>query len=320
MTKKTALTTIVLLACLFASLACNLSVPGTDVQSPQRTDLPGTTPGSASAASTVVAGAPATAAPTLKKETPLPTLTPTRKVPNPNPVGIRQGLASLNTYRFTIKVKTNGPTAADRSENTTLYEVNAPKNSSHIHTETLTSSADSPSSEVSVSDIYNVGNQSCTVSKSGSELKGTLTDVDPLQNDMTNTLTGLMDFNIYTENPVFVAEETVNGIVTNHFSFKVTKLGKDSGGVVGKNNGDYWVAKDGQYLVKYALTLDLTGTAPNRTAVPSKTPAPGKTATPNKTPAATQSSTQTMHAEFTVELSGVNQVVDIAIPATCQKK
>jgi hypothetical protein len=80
------------------------------------------------------------------------------------------------------------------------------------------------------------------------------------------------------------------------------------------------VAKDGQYLVKYALTLDLTGTASNKTAVPSKTPTPGKTATPNKTPAAPQSSTQTMHAEFAVELSGVNQALDIAIPATCKKK
>lgn len=318
MTKKTVLTTIVLLAGLLASLtACNLGVSGgTDVQKP--TDVPGTTPGSGVAVSTA---APGTAAPTLKKETPLPTLTPTRKGPNPNPVGIRQGLASLNTYRFTIKIKTSGPTAADRSENTSLIEVNTPKNSSHTHTEILTSSADSPSSEVSVSDIYNVGNQSCTVSKSGSELKGTLTDVDPLQTDMTNTLTSLLDFNIYTENPVFVAEETVNGIATNHFSFKVTELGKNSGGVVGKNSGDYWVAKDGQYLVKYVLTLDLTRTAPLKTSTPSKT------ATPNKTPVArtatpvpTRPATETMHAEFSVELSGVNQPVDIAIPATCKRK
>jgi hypothetical protein len=58
-----------------------------------------------------------------------------------------------------------------------------------------------------------------------------------------------------TDNPTFVAAETVNGIPSNHFSFKVSGLGVASGAAVLANRGDYWLAVDGQYIVKYHLLL-----------------------------------------------------------------
>jgi len=55
--------------------------------------------------------------------------------------------------------------------------------------------------------------------------------------------------------------DTVNGIPSNHFSFKLAGLGKESGAVVRNNKGDYWLARDGQYLVKYALAFEVATAA-----------------------------------------------------------
>jgi hypothetical protein len=58
-------------------------------------------------------------------------------------------------------------------------------------------------------------------------------------------------------------------------------------------DGEYWVALDGQYLVKYALVLEAaTG--------------------PEGDPAA-----EIMHGEYSFELQETNQPVNISLPPEC---
>ena len=235
---------------------------------------------------------PATA--TLKNTilAPTATLTPAPKGPNAFPLPLRQGLASLNSYTLKIRIVNNGPSKADRNENTTVFEVNTKNDSIHTHVESLSSSADEPTLESSSSDSYQVGQKSCQVTLSSSTPTGKLADEDPLAKDIAATLSVLMDYTISPENPVFAGEETINNVASNHFTFKTSRLGKDSGAVVNKNSGEYWIAKDGQYLVKYGLILELS---------------------------TDKAGTQLVHSEISLELSAINQPVNISIPAYCKE-
>jgi hypothetical protein len=91
------------------------------------------------------------------------------------------------------------------------------------------------------------------------------------------------------DNPTFVAQETVNGIPVNHFTFTVSGLGVKSGAQVNANQGDYWLAVDGQYIVKYSLVVE-TSSDPQ---------------------------TNVMHEEISIDLNQINQPISIAFPQGC---
>ncbi len=61
------------------------------------------------------------------------------------------------------------------------------------------------------------------------------------------------------------------------------------------NKGDYWLARDGQYLVKYTLALEAA------------------------TAAEGSAQSQTFKADVVFELSNINTPVAIAFPAFCKK-
>jgi hypothetical protein len=65
-------------------------------------------------------------------------------------------------------------------------------------------------------------------------------------------------------------------------------LGVDSGAEVTENQGEYWIAQDGQYLVKYLLTVE-------------EQSEPGKP----------------IRFSVSIDLTSVNQPVDITLPAEC---
>ena len=81
----------------------------------------------------------------------------------------------------------------------------------------------------------------------------------------------------------------MNGIPSNHFTFKVSGLGVSSGAQVNANQGDYWLAVDGQFIVKYNLVLE-TSTDPL---------------------------TDVLHEEISIDLTQVNQPIDISFPQAC---
>jgi hypothetical protein len=284
-----------LLAVLLTSLACALPFANSNDKPAAQASATGTEELRVGISSLPPSSTP-TVPPATVTPTPLPptaTVKPTAKLPNANPLPLRQGLASLNSYRLKIHVVTNGPTKADKNENNFLVESNTKTSSSHTHIESISSSADEPTPSSNTSDQYTVGKQSCQVSGGKSTPTGELTEDDPMAKDIANTLSSLLDYNLYVENPAFIAQENLNGVAVNHFSFKVTQLGKDSGMVVNQNSGEYWVAKDGQYLVKYSVILELSSD---------------------------KAGTKLVHSEIALELSSINQPVDIKMPANCVKK
>jgi hypothetical protein len=187
----------------------------------------------------------------------------------------------------------SGPSATDSSKTMTLTEYSQEGDALHIHMETVTSSADSPEPENSTTDQYLIGTQSCSVSDN-SEEGGALSEISPLQDEITSALWGLTDMTVYVENPVFVGVETINGIETNHFTFQLSGLGAKSGAEATHSEGEYWLAVDGQYLVKYQALIEV------RSA-------------PEDDPNA-----EVMRTEFKIDVTDINQPITISMPAECQ--
>ena len=233
--------------------------------------------------------------PSALPPSPTPIPTPTSRPPNPAMTGMRTGLASLNSYQTTLRTVTSGPEPTDQNEITMISQVDSAKKASRTRMETREVNADNPKGSTDANETIAIGNQQCEISGQGASQKGNLTEQQPIEADLRGTLTGLLDVTLSAENPSFVAEETINGIPTNHFTFKVTQLGKDSGAVVRNNKGDYWLARDGQYLVKYTLALEAA------------------------TAAQGSAKAQTFKADVSYELSNVNVPVTIAFPAFCKK-
>jgi hypothetical protein len=106
---------------------------------------------------------------------------------------------------------------------------------------------------------------------------------------MLDLITNMLGFTPLIDNPTFMAQETVNGIPSNHFTFKVSGLGVTSGAEVLANQGDYWLAVDGQYIVRYILNI-ATSVDPQ---------------------------TNILSEEISAELNQINQPVSISFPQVC---
>ena len=256
-----------------------------------------TPPPVAQQAATAAPGAAAATAtrPSALPPTQTPAPTPTRRAPNPAMVGMRTGLASLNSYQTTLRTLVSGPEPADKNEISMITQVDSAKKASRTRMETREVNADNPKGSTDSNETIAIGNQQCEITGQGASQKGKLTDQKPIEADLRGSLSGLLDVTLSAENPTFAGEETVNGIPTNHFTFKMTQLGKESGAVVRNNKGDYWLARDGQYLVKYTLALEAATAAEGSTQA------------------------QVFKADVSYELSNVNTPVTIAFPAFCKK-
>lgn len=93
--------------------------------------------------------------------------------------------------------------------------------------------------------------------------------------------------------PQFVGEEIVNDIESNHFTFKVAGIGDTSGSVATVNQGDYWLAKDGNYIVSYHLKLEVQSAAEGTA----------------------ESETSTI--EMAIDLKNINVPLTFTMPALC---
>ncbi len=151
---------------------------------------------------------------------------------------------------------------------------------------TITATKDDPNPDPVESYMYTVGNVSCS---SSDQNEWEYSEVTGQAAEMQNLLGGLFDYNVQAENPTFVGAEDVNGLATNHFSFQVSGLGLQSGAQVTANQGDYWLAQDGQYLVKYSLVAETQD--PSTSAV--------------------------LHMDMSIDLTNANQPVDITLPEGC---
>jgi len=278
---------------VLAALACN--APGLGGDSPEET-----APADGNAAGEQPAGEPAgqsagaEAGAEGKPAAPQPEAAqPAADQTIPYPIGMRAGLASLNSYRLIMKMVNNGPTALDISEMHTQVQYDGGSDARYVRVENVESSAEYPEVYSSVEETYQVGLQSCSVSTYDGTTETIPSELTPLAHDMTLATTNLFDISVSPENPTFVGAETVNGIPTNHYTFQVTGLGDYSGQEVTRANGEYWVAQDGQYLVKYDLVLEV------RSA-------------PEGDPAA-----EVMYSEYAFDLLEANQPQSIVMPPGC---
>jgi hypothetical protein len=137
----------------------------------------------------------------------------------------------------------------------------------------------------SESDMYQIGNDQC----SGSEEDWSWTTMTPNQKEMIDLTKNMLGFTPLIDSPTFIGQEMVNNILSNHFTFKISGLGVSSGAEVTANQGDYWLAIDGQYIIKYTLILE-TSMDPQ---------------------------TNVLREEISIDLDQINQPVDIAFPQTC---
>jgi hypothetical protein len=205
---------------------------------------------------------------------------------DPNPVSLNDGLASLNSYSMTVQFKSIGPDPAKSSTTSIQRQRSNDTNASltDINMTAINAAGEDPS--ITNSSIYQIGNDQC----SGNEADGwSWSSSTPAQAEMQGLITGMIGLTPLIDHPVFVAAETVNGIPTNHFSFQVSGLGASSGSVVNINQGDYWLAVDGQYIVKYVLTVETSQAAQS----------------------------EVLHEEVSIEMTQINQPVSIAFPQGC---
>jgi len=80
------------------------------------------------------------------------------------PIGIRQGLASLDSYRLLMNMATLGPTTQDISETSMDIRYSAENDARYMRNETFESTSDDPDPSVGLEETYQIGLHSCSVS------------------------------------------------------------------------------------------------------------------------------------------------------------
>jgi len=205
--------------------------------------------------------------------------------PDSVPVSFNDGLASLNSYQLVITFKSTGPDPAQSSATVIESQRSSETDASVTNISMAVLDLDGESSETSDTTTYDIGNSQCT----GSDFEGwEWSDITPAEAEMQGLVARMIGMTPVIDDPSFVAAETVNDVPTNHFSFQVNGLGASSGSVVNINQGDYWLAVDGQYIVKYLLILEMS-----------------------------ISPTELLHEEISIEMNDINQPVSIAFPQGC---
>jgi hypothetical protein len=205
--------------------------------------------------------------------------------PLADPVSINQGLGSLNSYQMTIKMNSVGPDPSQSSDTKVKVTRSRDADASYTHLTMTSIKAGETDPNDSDTSIYQIGNDQC----SGSGEDWNWATNSPAETEMTDLIKSMIGFTPLIENPTFVGQETVNDIPSNHFTFTISGLGVKSGAEVRANQGDYWLAIDGQYIVKYNLVLETS----------------------------MEADAQILHEEISVELTQVNQPVEIAFPQSC---
>jgi hypothetical protein len=259
-------------------VACNL--PASSQPAPADVQASPEAPASLANA---VAAATATELPPSPTPEPTPTPTPT-PIPH-RPVGLGEGLASLDTYHLVITTRSQSTDPGDRVETVMDLQQSHPQDAQVVKNISTTSSSESSTPESSESTSYQIGLETCSISDGEVEFD----TLDPLEKEMASIFNRLMDMLAVVENPQYLGDETVNGIPAHHFSFSLGGLGSQSGAEATANLGEYWLAVDGQYLVKYAYLVELR-TSPQ----------------------------DVNRQEYLLELKEANQPLTIAFPAECQ--
>lgn len=191
---------------------------------------------------------------TAPEESAAPAQTGGKKEVDPNPVGIQDGLGSLDSYKFYISMKSHDEKGAINDMTTLMQRSVVDKASYSETTATIFDPEDDEEIETETTYSYSVDNATCTYD---GEDDYELEELSDQEKEMRDIFTSMLDITPIIEDPVFVGEEVMNGIQSNHFTFKLNGIGDTSGSVATINEGEYWLAVDGQYIVRYSLKLEV---------------------------------------------------------------
>jgi hypothetical protein len=208
---------------------------------------------------------------------------------DPNPVGLQEGMGSLDSYRVTLFLHSSDSKGALTEMTETIERSVVDKNS---HTTTVSRSFDPENDSEennSTDETYVIGNVTC----SGSGEDWTYSEMTAQEKEMLDVYKGMIDVIPLIDDPEFVGEETINGVDANHFTFQVSGIGDSSGSVATVNSGEYWLAKDGNYIVKYQLMLEVQSAAEG-----------------------TEDS-ETSNIEVSIDLTNINVPITFTLPQYC---
>ena len=210
--------------------------------------------------------------------------------PDPNPVALQEGLGSFDTYQLNIFLKYSSSDGSFTEVNEFTERSVIDNNTHSILTNVSYDPKEDSEPNNSTTETYIVGNVTCN----GEPDDWEYSEMTSQEKELMDILKGMVDFVPIMDNPVFVGEENVNGIDCNHFTFTVSGIGDTSGSVATINSGDYWLAKDGQYIVKYHLLLEVQSAADGSTEA------------------------ETTSIEASIDLNSVNLPLTFTLPANCQ--
>jgi hypothetical protein len=273
MVKKTRIHLCIMVFCLILTAGCARSGPKPGPQ--ENTAAAGTAP-----------AVQETAAPT---HTPQPTATPTPVSAPSQPVAQFSGLASLDSYQSTTRIYSAGPGPDTISETISEVQFDRAAEATSNRMTTKRSDEDNPSLETQEQEQVTIGLETCSLEDGYWEYN----QMDPQEKEVLSIFSKLYDVVPVISNPVFAGAETKNGVPANHFTFEVESAGAESGSVVTVNEGEYWVAVDGQYLVAYSLHIEMRS-GPESDA-----------------------DAEVSRVEIEYSLEKVNQPIDIQLPTEC---
>lgn len=202
---------------------------------------------------------------------------------------ILQGLASLDSFQWSLTATMVGPAALDRSDVSGSGAVDTATDASHQQMTTTDTSADDPEPSTGVTESWTTSETTCDFD--GEEYS--VEERNPFEADLGSVLSGVFDIVVPAGNAQLVGTEQIAGVSAQHYTFTIEGLGAGSGAQVDANSGEVWVATDGGYLVKYVVNAAMrSGPAADATA-------------------------EQYSIALTLELTSVNQPVDVTPPAGC---
>jgi len=222
---------------------------------------------------------------------PIATLQPTatqESIPE-QPVPLFAGLASLDSYESSMRIYSAGPGPNTISETISEVQFDRATDATRNRMTSKSSDEENPTLETSLQEQITIDLETCSFEDGIWEYD----QMEPQEKEMLSIYANLYDLLPVISSPVFVNAETKNGVATNHFTFEVESAGAESGSFVSMNEGEYWLAVDGQYLVAYSLYLEL------RTA-------------PEGDPEA-----EVNRMEIEYSINNINEPIDIHFPADC---
>lgn len=169
------------------------------------------------------------------------------------PVSINEGLASLDSYRMTYTNDTYDSLAQEHTVMTVVVTHDRDSDANYSRTETRVTNQDDAVVSEDVEEQFAIGNQSCSVTDG----EATITAISDTARELMRLMSQVVVIHPLIENPVYVGQDTVNGVPVRTYTFEVRSVGAASEVEATRADGSYAMAVDGEYLVHYRLDMEL---------------------------------------------------------------